>query len=70
MTIANRSRELNLIHDLPISGSAFAYIKNRKYSTEEPFHVTLDRILKQHERLVNSYNLGQKERDEKEIFEI
>ena len=53
MTIANRSKKLNLIHDLPISGSAFMYIKNRRYGTEEPFHVTLDRILKQHERLVD-----------------
>jgi hypothetical protein len=42
------------------------YIHNRRYSTKKPFHKTLDRILEQHERLVNASNLAQKERDEEE----
>ena len=32
----------------------------------EPLYETLDRILEEHERLVNASNLSQKERDEEE----
>lgn len=39
-------------------------IHNRRRSTREPVYETLDRILKEHEGLVNASNLSQKERDE------
>jgi hypothetical protein len=46
------------------------YIHNRRRSTKEPLHETLDRILEEHERLVNASNLAQKERDEEETFDL
>jgi hypothetical protein len=61
-----KKKKSNLLRDCPISSEAFMYINNRRYSTREPLYVTLDRILKQHERLVNSSNLAKKDRDEEE----
>jgi hypothetical protein len=63
---SSKKRKPNLVCDFPISSGAFIYIHNRRYSTKEPSHETLDRILEQHERLVNSSNLAQKERDEED----
>jgi hypothetical protein len=63
---SSKKRKPNLVYDFPISSGAFMYIHNRRYSTKKPLHKTLDRILEQHERLVNASNLAQKERDEEE----
>ena len=65
-----KKKKPKLEYDFPISSESFMYIHNRRRSTKEPLYETLDRILEEHERLVNASNLAQKQRDEEETFDL
>jgi CRISPR/Cas system CSM-associated protein Csm2 small subunit len=61
-----KKRKPNLVYDFPITSGAFTYITKRRHATREPMYETLDRILKEHERLTSSKEENEEEIDDEE----
>jgi CRISPR/Cas system CSM-associated protein Csm2 small subunit len=58
-----RKKKPNLVYDFPITSGAFSYITKRRHATREPMYETLDRILKEHERLMSDKDEIEDEED-------